>query len=76
MSRTVIGEGLQNLGLCSALKVFEQRGIFILPIDIFTYEQIQCGSKCFGRYPLTDQKKKGGVGSYPPLLSSEYFAKN
>jgi hypothetical protein len=28
---TVAGEGLQNLGLCSALKPFEQRGIFIVP---------------------------------------------
>jgi hypothetical protein len=25
------GEGLQNLGLCSALKAFEQGGIFIMP---------------------------------------------
>jgi hypothetical protein len=25
------GEGLQNLGLCSALKAFEQGGIFIVP---------------------------------------------
>jgi hypothetical protein len=28
---TIAGEGLQNLGLCSALKAFEQRGIFIVP---------------------------------------------
>jgi hypothetical protein len=27
---TITGEGLQNLGLCSALRAFEQRGIFIL----------------------------------------------
>jgi hypothetical protein len=26
----IIGEGLQNLGLCSALKAFEQGGIFIV----------------------------------------------
>jgi hypothetical protein len=26
---TIAGEGLQNLGLCSALKAFEQGGIFI-----------------------------------------------
>jgi hypothetical protein len=25
------GEGLQNLGLCSALRAFEQEGIFIVP---------------------------------------------
>jgi hypothetical protein len=25
------GEGLQNLGLCSALRAFEQGGIFIVP---------------------------------------------
>ena len=25
------GEGLQNLGLCSALMAFEQGGIFIVP---------------------------------------------
>ena len=28
---TIAGEGLQNLGLCSALRVFEQEGIFIVP---------------------------------------------
>ena len=28
---TIAGEGLQNLGLCSALKAFEQEGIFIVP---------------------------------------------
>jgi hypothetical protein len=28
---TIAGEGLQNLGLCSALRVFEQRWIFIVP---------------------------------------------
>jgi hypothetical protein len=27
----VTGEGLQNLGLCSALRAFEQGGIFIVP---------------------------------------------
>jgi hypothetical protein len=27
---TITGEGLQNLGLCSALRAFEQRGIFIV----------------------------------------------
>jgi hypothetical protein len=25
------GEGLQNLGICSALRAFEQGGIFIVP---------------------------------------------
>jgi hypothetical protein len=28
---TIAGEGLQNLGLCSALRAFEQGRIFILP---------------------------------------------
>jgi hypothetical protein len=28
---TIAGEGLQNLGRCSALKAFEQGGIFIVP---------------------------------------------
>jgi hypothetical protein len=28
---TIAGEGLQILGLCSALRAFEQRGIFIVP---------------------------------------------
>jgi hypothetical protein len=27
---TIAGEGLQNLGLCSALRAFEQGGIFIV----------------------------------------------
>jgi hypothetical protein len=28
---TITGEGLQNSGLCSALRAFEQGGIFIVP---------------------------------------------
>jgi hypothetical protein len=28
---TIAGEALQNLGLCSALRAFEQGGIFIVP---------------------------------------------
>ena len=28
---TITGEGLQNLSLCSALRAFEQGGIFIVP---------------------------------------------
>jgi hypothetical protein len=28
---TIAGEGLQNLGLCSALRAFEQGGLFIVP---------------------------------------------
>ena len=28
---TIAGEGLQHLGLCSALRAFEQGGIFIVP---------------------------------------------
>jgi hypothetical protein len=28
---TIAGEGLQNLGLCSALRAFEQGGIIIVP---------------------------------------------
>jgi hypothetical protein len=28
---TIAGEGLQNLGLCSALRAFEQGWIFIVP---------------------------------------------
>jgi hypothetical protein len=28
---TTAGEGLQNLGLCSGLRAFEQGGIFIVP---------------------------------------------
>jgi hypothetical protein len=31
MRRCITGEGLQSLGLRSALKAFEQEGIFILP---------------------------------------------
>jgi hypothetical protein len=27
----IIDEGLQNLGLCLALRAFEQEGIFIVP---------------------------------------------
>jgi hypothetical protein len=28
---TIAGEGQQNIGLCSALRAFEQGGIFIMP---------------------------------------------
>jgi hypothetical protein len=28
---TIAGEGLQNSGLCSAFRAFEQKGIFIVP---------------------------------------------
>jgi hypothetical protein len=28
---TIAGEGLHNVGLCSALRAFEQGGIFIVP---------------------------------------------
>jgi hypothetical protein len=28
---TIASEGLQNVGLCSALRAFEQGGIFIVP---------------------------------------------
>jgi hypothetical protein len=28
---TIVGEGLKKLGLCSALRAFEQGGIFIVP---------------------------------------------
>jgi hypothetical protein len=28
---TITGEGLQNLGLCTALRAFEQGGIFVMP---------------------------------------------
>jgi hypothetical protein len=31
MDVTITGEGLQNLGLCLALKAFEQGRIFIVP---------------------------------------------
>jgi hypothetical protein len=30
-SLIIAGEGLQNLGLCSALRILEQGGIFIVP---------------------------------------------
>jgi hypothetical protein len=29
---SITGKGLQNLGLCLALRAFEQGGIFIVPI--------------------------------------------
>jgi hypothetical protein len=32
---TIVGEGLQNLGLCSALRAFEQGGIFIVPLMLW-----------------------------------------
>jgi hypothetical protein len=32
---TIADEGLQNLGLCSALRAFEQEGIFIVPHQLW-----------------------------------------
>jgi hypothetical protein len=34
---TVAGEGLQNIGLCSALEAFEQGGIFFVPHLLFSW---------------------------------------
>jgi hypothetical protein len=47
---TIAGEGLQNLGLCSALRAFEQGGIFIVT-----------GASVF---PISDEGPPHSVASY------------
>jgi hypothetical protein len=37
---TIVGEGLQNLGLCSVLRAFEQGGIFIVLQVVLWYETL------------------------------------
>jgi hypothetical protein len=45
---TIAGEGLQNLGICSALRAFEQGGIFIVPhllwngTSVFPFSSFSC----------------------------------
>ena len=46
---TIAGEGLQNLGLCLALRAFEQGGIFIVPHLLWrgtSWCFLTCKSKC------------------------------
>jgi hypothetical protein len=52
---TIAGEGLQNLGRCSALKAFEQGGIFIAP------HLLQHGASVF---PISSEGLPHSVVSY------------
>jgi hypothetical protein len=55
---TIADEGLQNLGLCSALRAFEQGGIFIVP-------HLLChGSSVF---PVSSEGPPHSVASYETL---------
>jgi hypothetical protein len=52
---TITGEGLQNLGLCSALRAFEQGGIFIVP------HLLRHGASVF---PVSSEGPPHSVASY------------
>jgi hypothetical protein len=52
---TITSEGLQNLGLCSALRAFEQGGIFIVP------HLLRHGASVF---PVSSEGPPHSVASY------------
>jgi hypothetical protein len=52
---TITGEGLQNLGLCSALRALEQGGIFIVP------HLLRHGTSVF---PVSSEGPPNSVASY------------
>jgi hypothetical protein len=52
---TIAGEGLQNFGLCSALRAFEQGGIFIVP------HLLRHGASVF---PVSSERSPHFVASY------------
>jgi hypothetical protein len=51
----IAGEGLQDLGLCSALRAFEQGGIFIVP-------HLQCHEASV--FLVTSERPPHAVASY------------
>jgi hypothetical protein len=54
---TITGEGLQNLGLCSALRAFEQGGIFIVPHLLWHGTSV---------FPVSSEGPPHLVASYDP----------
>jgi hypothetical protein len=60
---TIAGEGLQNLGLrvCSALKAFEQRGIFITCRDTGPRSFRSHPKDCPIQSPLTTHERVWGI---------------
>ena len=61
---TITGEGLQNLGLCSALRAFEQGGIFIVP------HPLRHGASVF---PVSSEGPPCLVASYDTQWDVEYL---
>jgi hypothetical protein len=57
---TIHGEGLQNLGLCSALRAFEQR-IFIVPHLLWHGTSVFPVSSEGPRHLVASYDKQGGV---------------
>jgi hypothetical protein len=55
---TIAGEGLQNLGLCSALGAFEQGGIFIVPHLLWYRASV---------FPVSSEGSPHSVASYDTL---------
>jgi hypothetical protein len=53
---TTAGEGLQNLGLCLALRAFEQGGIYIVPLT-----RCDTGPRFF---PVSSEGLSHSVASY------------
>jgi hypothetical protein len=60
---TIAGEGLQNLGLCSALRAFEKGGIFIVPHLLFRSNPKECPIYS----PLTTHEGMWRIYSNPDL---------
>jgi hypothetical protein len=52
---TITGEGLQNFSLCSALRVFEQGGIFIVPRLLWHKASV---------FPVSSEGPPNSVASY------------
>jgi hypothetical protein len=52
---TIGGEGLQNLGLCSALRAFEQEGIFIVQHLLWQGTSV---------FPVSSERQPHSVASY------------
>jgi hypothetical protein len=62
---TFTGEGLHNLGLCSALRAFEQRGSFIVPQPLWQVTWIFLGAS------VLSEGSPHSVGSAKDLTDSQ-----
>jgi hypothetical protein len=58
---TFTGEGLQNLGLCSTLRAFEQGGIFIVPHLLWHWTSVFPVSSEGPRHSVVSYDTRGGA---------------